>query len=76
MALVRKLDDKSIERPNLHKEIAASISVFENDGKKVVQIDSYGASDRMFPGKISQSLQFDEVSARQLLKILQREFEG
>lgn len=76
MALIRTLDPKEIARPSLHREIQASVAVFESDGKKVVQIDSYGRSDRMNPGKISQTLQFDEQSARQLLSILRREFEG
>jgi hypothetical protein len=39
-----------------------------------VQIDTYGRAEREVPGKVSQSLQFDEKSARALFDILRDTF--
>ena len=50
-------------------------SVFEKDGNKYVQIDTYGNSDRVFQEKISQSIQFDRDSAKFLVKLLIDEFD-
>jgi len=74
MALIRDLKNKQLERPSLHKEIGASYSCFEKDGRTLVQIDSYGSNERTIPGKVSQSLQFDEASARIIFDIFKREF--
>lgn len=75
MALIEKLSEKRIDRPSLHKGIEATFSVFERDGKKLLQIDSYGRPDREIPGKVSQSLQPDANTAKQLMEILKNEFE-
>ena len=53
----------------------ATYSTFESDGKKFVQIDTYGRAEREMPGKTSQTLQFDEKSARALFSILRDAFE-
>jgi len=37
-------------------------------------LDTHGSNDREIPGKVSQTLQFDETSARALWEILGREF--
>jgi hypothetical protein len=43
-------------------------------GAKLLQIDTYGSDVRQMPGKVSQTLQFDEARARQLWEVLGREF--
>lgn len=62
------------ERNSLHTKVMTTYSVFEQGGNKYFQIDTYGKSDREIPGKISQSIQLDEHSARLLVNILVREF--
>ncbi|WP_092075446.1 methionyl-tRNA formyltransferase [Poseidonocella sedimentorum] len=74
MALIKKLEERSFERPNLHSEVVCTYAIFEKDGQKLLQIDTYGRADREFPGKVSQSIQFDAESAAQLLDILHKEF--
>jgi hypothetical protein len=64
-----------MDRPTLHEEIEASYSVFEKDGRKLMQIDSYGRESRQIPGKKSQTIQLDKEGATALFKILQREFD-
>lgn len=74
MALVREFLSREIQRPSLHAEVRATIRVTEFDGRKLVQIDTYGRPDREIPDKVSQSLQLDEQGAVALLGILKREF--
>ena len=73
-ALVRHFTRKNMERKSLHDEIEATYSAFEYGGHVLLQIDSYGRKDRQIPGKKSQTLQPDELGARQLFDILKREF--
>ncbi len=44
------------------------------DGKKVLQLNTYGSAGRELPGKQSQTLQFDEAAAYQLFRMLKSEF--
>lgn len=62
-------------RNQLHEKVRTTYTAFEYDGKKYVQFDTYGREDRNNPEKISQSIQFDEESARTVVKILISEFE-
>ena len=59
----------------LHEKVHTTYTVFEKDGKKYVQLDTYGKDDRDNPEKISQSIQLDEEMARFLVKLLIEEFE-
>ncbi|HLP67423.1 MAG TPA: methionyl-tRNA formyltransferase [Rhizobium sp.] len=74
MALVRQFEHKPMDRNSLHREIAASYSAFGIDGKRIIQIDTYGSTDREFPGKKSQTIQLDREGAENLFLILKNEF--
>lgn len=74
MALIRKFNNKRMDRNSIHDEIEASYTVFERDGRSFLQIDSYGRADREIPGKKSQTIQLDEQGATQLLSILKEAF--
>ncbi|MEZ5924356.1 MAG: methionyl-tRNA formyltransferase [Hyphomicrobiaceae bacterium] len=74
MALSRRFERKHMERNSLHDEIEATYTVFEKDGRVLLQIDSYGRENREKPGKKSQTMQLDRQGASQLLAILRREF--
>ena len=74
MALVRRFEKLDSERNNVHKEIGASYSIFERDGKAFVQINTYGTKEREKPGKQSQTIQLDHDGATQLVGILQKAF--
>ena len=43
-------------------------------GKHYVQIDMYGRSDGEMPGKISQTVQLDEESAKYLFELIKNEY--
>ncbi|SOB92616.1 hypothetical protein [Rhodobacter maris] len=54
--------------------IPCKYMVGEFDGKKVLQLNTYGSSEREIPDKLSQTLQFDEHAALQLYRMLKSEF--
>jgi hypothetical protein len=74
MALVRTFALRHMERNSIHDEISASYTVFENNGRVFIQIDTYGREDREIPGKKSQTIQLDREGAVALFAILKREF--
>lgn len=61
-------------RNTVHKRTAATFTVFEDDGQKYFQIDTYGTIQRVMPEKVSQSIQLDKSMAKMLVEILRREF--
>jgi len=63
--------DKKINK--VHEEVYGTFTVFVKDGEKYFQLDTYGKPDREMPEKISQSIQFDEVAAKQLIELINKE---
>lgn len=63
------------ERNITHEKVYSTYTVFENDGEKLFQIDTYGKIDRKSPEKVSQSLQLNKETARALVDILSKEFD-
>lgn len=74
MALVRQIRPVEKERQAVHGETECSSSVFRAGGATYLQLDTYGSPERKHPEKVSQSLQFDENSAGQLLELIRRTF--
>lgn len=74
MARIRNLELASMNRFQLHDEIDAKMFVQDYDGRKLLQISTYGRDSRQDVGKLSQTLQFDEAAAEQLFSVLKREF--
>jgi uncharacterized protein YgiB involved in biofilm formation len=59
-------------RYNVQNTIVGSYATFrDNNGRQYFQIDTYGNPDREATGQVSQSIQFDETFARELVRILQ-----
>jgi hypothetical protein len=48
--------------------------VFDDDGQRFIQLDTYGLDDREHPEKVSQSVHFDEQAAAQLLRLIRETF--
>jgi hypothetical protein len=74
MVFIKKLDRINMDRNSIHGDVNATYSVFGQDERLVLQIDTYGSADRQIPGKKSQTVQFDRNSAEQLFGILKSEF--
>lgn len=77
MAQISLKNIEKIEKSRnyLHEKVHATYTVFEKDGEKYVQFDTYGKDDRDNPEKVSQSIQIDKETARFLIKLLSSEFE-
>jgi hypothetical protein len=74
MALIKTFEEKRRDRQSIHDSIDATYAVFERDGRTFVQIDTRGRAERENPEKVSQSLQLDRKSARELFDVLRDAF--
>lgn len=75
MAFISEFERDDKEVKSLHPTyVVCNYMAREFDGKKVLQLNTYGSNDREKPGKLSQTLQLDEAGAISLLKILKSEF--
>ncbi len=73
MALVKKLEKIQLERYAPHKEVKSTFSIIsEMDGRKYLQIDTYGSKERVCEGKKSQSIRFAPEAINQLKEILMK----
>lgn len=77
MALIKEKNIRKLEktRNTVHQPVESTYTIFENEGEKFFQIDTYGSQDRKMPPKISQSIQLDKRMAEYLIKLLKREFD-
>ena len=71
---IEKIERLNKDRNTVHEKVYTTYSTFNSCGKHYVQIDTYGRSDREQPGKISQSIQLDEKSAKYLYDLLKAEY--
>ena len=62
------------ERNVIHDQVYATYTVFDSNGEKYLQIDTYGKAARENPEKISQSFQFNRITAAYLVNLLIEEF--
>ena len=44
------------------------------NGRRLLTLETYGRDSRKMPGKVSQSIQFDEQGAKRLRELLDRVF--
>lgn len=74
MALIQNIERTRKERHEVHKPTRCLASGFTSGTQRFIQLDTYGSDAREFPDKVSQSLQFDEAAARQLLELIEETF--
>ncbi|WP_300013126.1 hypothetical protein [uncultured Roseobacter sp.] len=75
MAFVKRIERDDREITALHPtQLICRYIVSERNGKRLIQLNTHGSDDRDTPGKLSQTLQFDEQSAAELYQVLKREF--
>ena len=77
LAFVKKIEKSSNRKIGSMHPTRLDGVVFYNElnGRKLFQIDSYGSDGRAMPGKVSQTFQLDEHSARQLYDALADAFD-
>jgi hypothetical protein len=75
MARIEKLEIGPSEGSVHPSKVHARVKVFGGgpDGP-IVQIDTFGSADREIPGELSQTIQLDNTTGRELLAILQRTY--
>lgn len=74
MALIQKIERVTKQRHSVHKSVRCRYSIFVEDNKKYLQLDTFGSANREFPDIASQEMQFDEAAAAELMNIIRKEF--
>jgi hypothetical protein len=75
VAIVRKLEHSALERDSAHSEVDCTYSIITDDnGKRYLQVDTYGSDIRWMPGKKSQSIRFAPEAIQQLKTLLSNKF--
>ena len=72
---IRNLTRVNKERNTIHDQVYETYTVFDNNGEKYLQIDTYGKAARENPEKISQSFQLNRKAASYLANLLIEEFD-
>ena len=71
MALIRRVRRGSVPKPRIHgTETDCEVSTYDLDGTIYVQLTSRGSDTRQNRGAPSQTMQFDERTAKQLRELL------
>lgn len=74
MALVTNIQPIDKERNTVHGPTHCSYTIFTRQGQTYLQLDTYGSATRKFKDKISQSIQFNVQSAKQLKRLIESAF--
>jgi hypothetical protein len=75
MAWVSKIEETIGTGRIQPTQVVAAIKIFNlPGGAAIVQIDTRGSADRAIPGKVSQTLQLGQETARQLFDLLKRTY--
>lgn len=77
MALVEGFAYRDVEgKRRVHQPVRCTYSIFESERGTVLQLDTFGTEARKDKGKLSQTIQLDAISARELVRILESAFPG
>jgi hypothetical protein len=76
LAIIKSFAEKVPERETRHSEAEATWHIGGNGSNRYLQIDTYGSSDRMIAGKVSQSIRLDARAAAQLKTLIDKAFQG
>jgi hypothetical protein len=75
MAVVHRLERVTLEKDSPHTDVECTYSIVTDDqGRRCLQIDTYGSTTRKIPGKKSQSIRFAPEAIEQLKTLLQQDF--
>lgn len=74
MARIVEFELGQMDRMQVHDPIDAKYFLHDKDGRKIIQISTYGRENRQEQGKLSQTFQLDEAAAKQLFGILKEHF--
>ena len=73
MALVSSITHQALQEPSTHAEVDCTYDIVTDDeGRKFLQLDTYGSKARQILGKRSHSLRLDPSAIAQLKQIIQQ----
>ncbi|GAA0337628.1 hypothetical protein GCM10008967_29860 [Bacillus carboniphilus] len=72
MALINKMERIS-RNSKVHAEVETSYNVVIKNGKKYVQLNTYGSRERKQKGEVSQTIQLSEEAINKLQEIIKNE---
>lgn len=76
MALIKNYQSVSSDAQRVHRPVTCGYRAFTVDGRRILQLDTYGSTERKILDKVSQTIQLDADSARELLMIIEESFPG
>jgi hypothetical protein len=77
VALIKTFTPSGVSnKGRVHGEVECGYAIFESEGNRYLQLDTYGSADRVIPGKVSQTVQLDESAAKELLRLIRHAFPG
>lgn len=74
MALIQEFFERQSDVQRVHAPVTCGYRSFTVQGKRYLQLDTYGTEDRVKKGAISQSIQLDEEAAEKLMRLLLETF--
>lgn len=76
MAFIETFYPVTVARQVVHDPVECGWRAFIAEGRRILQLDTYGSNQRKSQGKVSQSLQVDKAGATELMRILREAFPG
>lgn len=76
MARIVQFDEIATGNDKVHGPVTCGYKIFAGPTSTILQLDTYGSSERQISGKQSQSIQLDTEAARRLMELLDRAFPG
>jgi len=72
MAIVREFDELDLKANARHTETRDGYSIQGQDGEKFIQINTVGSTDRVIPGKVSQTIRLSKAAIEQLAELARK----
>lgn len=74
MARIGEFREVTSQTNRLHSPVECGYRIFTVEGQTLLQLDTYGSTERKDRGSISQSVQLDEEAAETLAKLIVQAF--
>ena len=76
MARIAQFTEKTSDTHKIHKDVRCGYKIFQVEGETILQLDTYGSTERQELDQMSQSIQLDEDAAEYLLRLIHHAFPG
>jgi hypothetical protein len=76
MAFISSFEERPLSPRGVHDPVLCGYSALMLDGKRILQLETYGSRDRDVVDQPSQKIQLDVDGARSLKRIIESSFPG